>query len=156
MISGWWQTDEIEVIWANLKLLFSHFMYHDAIPWLLKSIGTEHTDKLVEEVLDTRRPINMQIRGALVSSRPCSGMKQGNQVGNMVGMKVGQDDVLEVFVLYPNLQEPLQDAMPTVKEDRGSIQFDEDAGGSSFMLDLAGTGAKEGQGAHVNENFPFF
>ncbi len=56
--------------------------------------------------------------------------------------------MLQLVVLYAYFQQSLYDAMPTVKEDVGVLQVEQDAGGAAIGFDLACAGAKEGEGGH--------
>ena len=49
--------------------------------------------------------------------------------------------MLQLVMLNARLQQSLYDAMPTIKEDVGVVEVEQDARCATFGFDLAGAGA---------------
>ena len=91
---------------------------------MLQTAGTKDLQEAVNDFLYPRWPVNMNICRARIAPGPCSHLEEGDDVRDMVGVEVGKHDMLQLVMLYACLQEALEDAVPTVKEDIGVVQIE--------------------------------
>jgi hypothetical protein len=84
----------------------------------------------------------MQIGGTGIAPRPRASLQQGDEVGDMIGMKMRHHDMIEPIMRNANLKQALHNAMPAIKEDWQAIQLQQYARSAPLMLNLAGTRAE--------------
>ena len=73
----------------------------------------------------------MKVPATRVDPGPRGGVQERDQVGQVIGMKVGQHDVLDLILLQPESGQPVGDAVAEVEHHAQRAKLDQYGGGDS-------------------------
>src|SRR5437588_10455138 len=90
MIAGRRQADEIEAMGTYLKLLLRNFMHDNLVRGLLQATGSKDLQQAIDNLLNTRWPINMNICRSRISLRPCSCLQKWNSTRATTGLAAAE------------------------------------------------------------------
>ena len=82
-----------------------------------QALGLEQVQQAAELLFQPRRPPDVEILRARRDTRVGAGVEERNQVREVVGVKVGQDDVLDLVLVNLQLGEPGGDPAAEVEND---------------------------------------
>ena len=98
-------------------------MRMNGIRRLRKAGWLEEAHQAIDEMAQTGRPVNMQVAGTRIAPRPRAHLQQGNEIGNMIGMKMRYHDMVEHIMRNARFEQALHDPMPAIKENGQPIKL---------------------------------
>ncbi len=109
----------------------------------LQGVGSEEAQEAHELDLEADRTVDVEVPVPRVDLGPAGAVEVRDEVREVVGVEVGEDDVLDVVLAQAEPRQAGGDAASEVEDEAQVRHLDEDGRGRAFGFELTGAGAEE-------------